>query len=307
MNALERKYGSQVDAIVDATAFHVNDDYSPEAPPFRSSKRAGVSIRSASDGFLNRRRCEVETASLRIAYLLSLMSTAVSHLIDFCTGRLEQRTLRRIFIPLIAASYFGSLILAIWLFPGPFDWRTRSMSKLLYPENNPQFHAIGSIGIAIAGLLMIPFAGYIKRRLCDSSRRAAEIGALAFGVGAISLIFGALIVRQPYHEMFARSAGICLGLGLVAFYWCALRAFSAPPDDGERDLRIFLAWSPIVPAALLVVLLRLLAGAHFQWSSPIYRALENRSLWHLGFWEWMISIAVILFLYAATVFLPEND
>jgi hypothetical protein len=31
--AAYRKYGAQVDAIVDATAFHVNDDYSPETPP----------------------------------------------------------------------------------------------------------------------------------------------------------------------------------------------------------------------------------------------------------------------------------
>ncbi len=209
-------------------------------------------------------------------------------------------------MPLILASYFGSLTLAIALFPGPFDWRTRSMSKLLYPENNPHFHAIGSVGIAIAGLLMIPFAGYIGRRLRVIASLSAQIGTLAFGAGAISLILGALIVWQPFHEVFARGAGICLGLGILAFYWCALRALSAPPDDGQPRLGIFLAWSPIVPPALLVVVLRLLAGAHFQWSNPIYRAIENRSLWHLGFWEWIISGAVFSFLYAATLFLPEN-
>jgi hypothetical protein len=234
------------------------------------------------------------------------MPSAVSHLAAFCTGRIRQHTLRRIFIPLIVAAYFGSLILAIRLFPGPFDWRTRSMSKLLYAENNPRFHAIGSVGIAIAGLLMVPFAGFIGRRLRVISARAAGTGALVFGAGAVSLIFGALIVWQPYHEVFARSAGICLGVGLLAFYWCALRARSLPPDDRQAWLPIFHAWSPIVLPTILVVMLRLIAGAHFQWSSPIYRALQNRSLWHLGFWEWMISIAVILFLYLATVFLPAD-
>jgi hypothetical protein len=68
------------------------------------------------------------------------------------------------------------------------------MSKLLYPENNPHFHAIGSVGMAVAGLLMIPFAGYIGRRLRVIARLAAEFGALAFGVGALSLILGAVIV-----------------------------------------------------------------------------------------------------------------
>src|SRR5208282_3602520 len=103
------------------------------------------------------------------------MPTAISRLIDFCSGRLQQRTLR-IFIALILASYFGSLAFAIRMFPGPFDWRTRSMSKLLYPSNNPQFHAIGSVGVAVAGLLTIPFAGCIGRRLRVISPLPAEIG-----------------------------------------------------------------------------------------------------------------------------------
>src|ERR1700691_3079257 len=137
------------------------------------------------------------------------MPTAISHVTDLCSGRLKQRTLLWIFIPLILMSYFGSLMFAIWMFPGPFDWRTRSMSKLLYPSNNPQFHAIGSVGVAVTGLLTIPFAGYIGSRLRVISIVLAEIGAFAFGAGAISLILGALIVSRPFlHEMFARIAGI---------------------------------------------------------------------------------------------------
>jgi hypothetical protein len=234
--------------------------------------------------------------------------TAISHLTDFCSGRLERRTLLRIFIPLIWASYFGSLTFAIWMFPGPFDWRTRSMSKLLYPDKNPQFHAIGSVGVAVAGLLAIPFAGWIGKRLRVVAPLPAAIGALAFGAGAISLMLGALIVLQPFlHEMFARGAGIGFGLGMLAFYWCALRGLSVAPGEGHGRLRIFLAWSLIVPPALLVLVLRSLAAAHFQWTNPVYRAIENRSLWHLGFWEWIGSAAVFLFLLAAARFLPETD
>jgi len=241
------------------------------------------------------------------------MPTAISRLTDFCCGRLKQRTLLWIFIPLILASYFGSLTLAVWMFPGPFDWRTRSMSKLLYPRNNPRFHAIGSVGVAVTGLLTLPFAGYIGRRLRVVSPAPAEVGALSFGAGAISLIFAALIVLQPFlHEMFARGAGICLGVGMLAFYSCALRGLSVPPSPENQNerrarLRIFLAWSLTVPPALLVVALRLLTAAHFQWANPVYLAIENRSWWHLGFWEWIGSTAVFLFLLGAALFLPEND
>ena len=137
---------------------------------------------------------------------------------------------------------------------------------------------------------------------------AAEIGALAFVVGAISLILSALIVLQPFlHEMFARGAGICVGLGMLAFYLCALAGLSAPPDARNGRLRIFLAWSLIVPPALSILLLRLLAAAHFRWSNPLYRAIENRSFWHLGLWEWIGSAAVFLFLLAGALFLPDDD
>ncbi len=235
------------------------------------------------------------------------MPTAITQIINFSSGRLRQLTLLRIVFPLILASYFGSLTLAIRMFPGPFDWRTKSMSKLLYPSANPQFHAIGSVGIAVTGLLMIPFAGYIERRLRRISPVPALTGALAFGTGAISLILGALIVFQPFHEMFARTAGIFLGLGILAFYGCALSGPSVPSKERHARLRLLLAWSLIVPPALLVVALRLLAGARFRWSNAVYRALENRSLWHLGLWEWIISIAVFFFLLGAALFLPQDD
>jgi hypothetical protein len=71
-------------------------------------------------------------------------------------------------------------------------------------------------------------------------------------------------------------------------------------------LAIFLAWSLTVPPALVVVVLRLLTADHFQWSNPVYQAIENRSLWHVRFWEWIGSIAVFLFLLGAAVFLREN-
>jgi hypothetical protein len=108
---------------------------------------------------------------------------------------------------------------------------------------------------------MIPFAGYIGRRLRVISPVPAKIGALAFGVGAISLILGALIVLQPFlHEMFARGAGICLGLGMLAFYLCAVRGLSVRPNERHARRQIVLAWSLTVPPAFLGVCPRNITG-----------------------------------------------
>jgi hypothetical protein len=240
-------------------------------------------------------------------FLSSIAKKTGRYLVDFCSGNLARRVLLRIFLPVILAAYFGSLIFAIWSFPGLFDWRTMSMSKLLYPSKNPRFHAIGSAGLVVAGLMTIPFAGYIGRRLRDTSPVLTKIGALSFGAGAISLTLGALIVREPFlHEMFARGAGLGVGLGMLAFYLCVLRARSVPANEPFAHSWVFLAWSLIVPPALLVVVLRLLAAARFQWSNPVYLGIEKRSLWHLGFWEWIGSTAVFLFILSAALLLTES-
>ena len=156
------------------------------------------------------------------------MTTAISHLTDFCSGRLKQRTLLAIFIPLILASYFGSLTLAIWMFPVHSTGAPVDVEAALSEEQSAVSRDRLQFGVAVAGLLTIPFAGYIGRRLRVISPVPAEIGALAFGAGAISLILGALIVLQPFlHEMFARGAAVSLGLGMLAFFLFALRGLSA--------------------------------------------------------------------------------
>ncbi|HEY6393915.1 MAG TPA: hypothetical protein VIX12_00785 [Candidatus Binataceae bacterium] len=235
-------------------------------------------------------------------------------LVQYCSGNLTRRTLILVLIPLIFASYFGTLAFAISFAPGVFDWRSRAISKLLYPENDPQFHWIASIGVSIAGLLMIPFAGYISRRLRPCSSIASNAGAFVFGAGAVSLSLAALIVSHPsrgsssfssLHETLARFSAIAFGAGMLFFYWCAVRARSIPAADKESRFRILVAWGLLTLPAILVVAMRVLAHARLQWSNPVYRALENRALWQLGFWEWLGSAAVFLFLLSSALLLPE--
>ena len=116
-------------------------------------------------------------------------------LLNFFSGNLTTRTLLFVLIPLIFLSYFGSLASAIFLSPIAYDWRYSVISHLISPRNNPKFHAVASL---ITGLLTIPFAGYINRRLRVASRLGVRIGTAAFASGAIWLILASLIVSQNH-------------------------------------------------------------------------------------------------------------
>jgi hypothetical protein len=222
-----------------------------------------------------------------------------------------------VLIPLIFLSYFGSLASAIFLSPIAYDWRYSVISHLISPRNNPKFHTVASLGIAITGLLIIPFAGYINRRLRVASRLGANIGTVAFASGAIWLILTGLIVSQSHdgtsglprlHEMCARTAAFGIGTGLVAFCLCALKGYFIHVKGKKvYQRRLLLSWILLTLGPILGVTFSELriVRAHLLWSYHIDQ-LKNSLFWHLAFWEWIGSAAVFLFLLSSAFFLPEQ-
>jgi len=75
------------------------------------------------------------------------------------------------------ASFFSSLIIGILLYPGPFDWRKRVLSRAISPDHNPEAYWIPALGIAAAALLFLPFAGYVARRLHGITPQVARWSA----------------------------------------------------------------------------------------------------------------------------------
>jgi hypothetical protein len=239
--------------------------------------------------------------------------------VRFCSGNLRRSTLLFVLIPLIAISYFGALALAILLFPETYDWRYRVISSLISPRYNPAFHWIPSVGIALAGLSMIPFAGYIRRHLRLAAPRMAGLGSGAFAAGAVALILAGFIVSPHLpgparglriHEMLGRTAALGIGMGMVLFCWCSLKGQCLAPA-GRRlyPRKLLVAWTlltlpPVLGLGLSEGLL-LMARTQPSWSHAIYSGFRNSMAWHLGFWEWIGSAAVFLFLLSSALLLPE--
>jgi hypothetical protein len=229
-------------------------------------------------------------------------------------GNLSRRVVLSVLLPLIALSYFGTLGIAARFSPQAYNWRRKAISKLLYPGYDPEFHYVASVGVALAGLLMLPVAGYIRRKLRGVSAKVVDAGAFTLGCGAIGLMLAGLIVSHPahgvaafpwLHEILARCAAFALGTGMLALWAGAAKAYLAAPMKSRQSGWLLFSWSLITLPALSIALLRAAIGAHLDWSNPIYQRLEDRALWQLGFWEWVGSAGVFLFLLSAALFLPE--
>ena len=236
-------------------------------------------------------------------------------LVKFISGNLSRKAFLCVLLPLIWLSYFGTLAIAAWLSPDAYNWRHKAISRLLYPRNDPMLHSVASLGIASAGSLMIPFAGYMNRRLRGVSPFGAAAGSAAFALGALFLVLAGLIVSHPdrgtsafpwLHEMLARGAAAAIGAGMLVLWACALKAYStASVTNTSQWFWLLSSWSLLTLPAILIILLRLAAEARFAWSNRVYLAIENPRVWHLGFWEWIGSAAVFVFLLSAALFLPR--
>ena len=237
-------------------------------------------------------------------------------LFDYLAGKLSRRTLLGIVFPCMCVNFFGMLGLAILFFPHAYDWRVLSISQLLYPRQNPQFYAIAAGGLAVTAVLLIPFAGYLRRRLQAAAPVGAKLGAVSLAGGVIFLILAALVSSHPVvgrssvpklHGIMGRMAAVGIGLSLVLFAACAVKGHFTLRNGRQLYPRSLLViWSLTILPALLVTLVWLALGTRFQWLDPIHRMLAGSIVWHVGIWEWIGAAEVFVLLGSSVWLLPEH-
>ena len=240
-------------------------------------------------------------------------------ILNFFSGNLTRKTVLFVLIPLIFLSYFGTILFAIFQFPGIYDWRDSVISRLISPERNPEFHYLPSFGIAVTGVLMIPFAGYIGRRLRFVGSFGTVIGTFLFGTGVVCLILAGLVVsgshRGPLglasiHEICARAAALGIALGQLAFCSAALQRYlNSGPGKKRFPVRLLISWILLTLGPILGLAvgpcLWLCKYFRLPGSSQTEQALRGSLFWHLASWEWIGSVAVFLFLLSSALYLPE--
>ena len=214
---------------------------------------------------------------------------------------------------LILLSFFGTLALSAAIFPQHYDWRYRVMSNLLSPRDNPHYYWLASIGVAISGLCLLPFAYYLQGILRAVSFLGAYITCGGFLVGGTGLICASLVVPQHVHallgmprphELLARTAAGFMAMGMLAGCWCVWKGRGRIFSWGLIWIWILLTVLPL-SGLICSELLLLLSQAHFAWATAVRRMFRGTVFWHLGFWEWSGAVAVYLFLCAG-VFLFDD-
>jgi hypothetical protein len=231
------------------------------------------------------------------------------------TLMLYRKSTLAILLALIFLSFFGTLTLSASMFPHSYDWRYRVISNLLSPRDNPEHYRLAAMGMSLSGMLMLPFAGYLRHHLRIFAPRMATATGAAFVLGIIGLICASLVVPQHVHP----TAGIqrlhellghfCAGFFAVAMFcgcWCAAKV----RNQSTAAAWLFWSWLFVTAAPLAGFFgretLLLLMSLHPPWAEPIREMLHDSVFWHLGFWEWSGAAGVFIFLCAGVFLIPAQ-
>src|SRR6476469_3694424 len=195
----------------------------------------------------------------------------------FIPAIFHRKSILSALLAVIFLSFFGTLTLSASMSPQSYDWRYSVISHLLSPRDNPSHYRLAAGGLALTGLLMLPFAGYLRRQL---------------GMIAPSL---ALVC-----------SGSFLALAMIGGCWCAWKG----RYKSRGASRLFWIWSALTLLPLAGIFcseaLLLLTRLEPTRMQPVHAALRHSIFWHLGFWEWTGAVAVFAFLCAAVFLLPAQ-
>jgi vacuolar-type H+-ATPase subunit I/STV1 len=227
----------------------------------------------------------------------------------------HRKSILSAFLALIFVSFFGTLGLSASMFPQSYDWRYSVISHLLSPRDNPSHYRLAAAGLALTGVLMLPFAGYLRQELRMIAPKAAPICAISFLAGIIMLVCACFVVPQHthdvlrigrLHELLGRSAAGFLALTMICGCCCAWKGRS----KSRSASRLFWIWSALTLLPLAGIFsseaLLILTRVEPTRMQPVRAALRHSIFWHLGFWEWTGAVAVFAFLCAAVFLLPAQ-
>ena len=201
--------------------------------------------------------------------------------------------------PGLGFCFFGSLMVAAAFFPSGYDWRYTVISSLASPRDNPHAYGMACAGLAVSGLLLMPFPFFLQKRLEPFAPKLTAWAGRLFLLGAISLTLSALIVPGHYrilgmgrsHEHLAQICSVAFCLSLVMYFGVILRL---PPS--LVWLRVPAGVAVILPVTALVVSRLSLLFAYEFCSSMVYHAVKV-SLWSsLALWEWIGAVCIYFFL-----------
>ncbi len=214
--------------------------------------------------------------------------------------------------PLGVLAFWCGLRIAEQLYPSEYDWRYMTISRLLYPERNPDGYRWAWGGVALCGLGGLCWVTALIWNRKRSKGADWPVGIWAMGLGYICMVCCALLPARflhisRSHDILAVAAFVGLCIGTVHLTYCAV------DQRLQRPARTFLGRpsiyaSAIAGAALLPILLVSVTQAYVSrtlpqlpWVGLEWREQGVPAYLSFAFWEWVTCVVFSVYTSALSI------
>jgi hypothetical protein len=233
-------------------------------------------------------------------------------------GNVSKRLLLGKLLPVTVILFFGALWAAASSFPGGYDWRVHTISKLTSAETNPQGFRLAALGVMAAMFVALPFAGYVAQHLRAIAPRTARFAGVVFALGFAATLasmlaeLGVATINAKTHNFLAHtSAALFIG-GMMCCSFCALKDLRQFfPRKRSLPFGLTCYWTsltilPILTLLCVAALVLLGKYAGQLWVEEYRQSFRGSMVWHLAFWEWIGAIGAFAFMLGTVWLLPSR-
>lgn len=232
---------------------------------------------------------------------------------SFLAGDVAKRTLTGTILPAALAALVIPLFIANLGFPTVYDWRYVVISALLDEGDNPGWYLLPSIGMLVAGVLLVPAVGYFNKRLgtiCKGPTRVGSFFMILALIGLISVGTVAQVVHvNKLHEYLAAVAFVGLlfsaffhGMPILKDITKGKRQFPAKP----LVLAWGLLWFALVGLAGSAIYIEVAGDSSWGWVGLDWLANGVPVILSFALWEWVLLAAILVYLVVLAAVTPAE-
>jgi len=234
----------------------------------------------------------------------------------FFRGMLAKHTLLTRNLPIAIIVLLITTLISNLVFPTAYDWRYMVISALTNAEDNPAGYWILSSAMTLAGILLIPFPGYLQKHLGKICRFTAGIGSFFFVLGVIALILTGILyegsgIPSRTHENLAAVAFAGLVFGCF-FYGFPMMKDRIAKYGGKRqfNFRLFIIgalclWFAFLGMALSALYVAVVPN-NWGWVDIDWIEKGAPVLASFALWEWILYFMLLFYLVLLIEMIPEH-
>ncbi len=230
-------------------------------------------------------------------------------LTKFLLGDLSRQFVTRRLLPILLGLFFGGIFLSNLWYPTAYDWRYLTISELMNPILNPDGRYFLSTALILCGILLVPVAGYLYRKLRVICLKTAKAGKLFMLMGTVGLVFLGIIPDTDELDPYHQAAAATVACGFIFSFLCIFLITRKKKQKEQFNQQFLFTGKTIIWFAIIGMLLsqtiRMVLQGDVSYTGIAWMTLGLPSILSIALWEWEFFLSFVVVIGLILLAIPD--